>query len=68
MHKFARFTVPAKAVLASLAVAAGSAHAALPTDVKTALDTAKTDGVEAAGIVLVAIVAIYAFKLIRRAL
>lgn len=68
MNNFARFTVPVKFALASLAVAAGSAHAALPADVKTALDTAKSDGVEAAGIVLVAIVAIYAFKLIRRAL
>ncbi|ATH82093.1 hypothetical protein CO724_13370 [Ectopseudomonas mendocina] len=44
------------------------AHAALPEGVTAALNTAKTDGVEVAGIVLGVIIAIAAFKFIRRAL
>lgn len=56
------------ALLASVALMVGQAHAALPAGVTTALDEAKTDGVEAAGLVLVAIIGIYAIKLIRRAL
>lgn len=44
------------------------AHAALPAGVDTALEAAKTDGVEVAGIVLGVIIAIAAFKFIRRAL
>lgn len=44
------------------------AQAALPTGVTDALDAAKTDGVEVAGIVLGVIIAIAAFKFIRRAL
>ncbi|KJU76577.1 hypothetical protein N619_28535 [Ectopseudomonas oleovorans] len=44
------------------------AHAALPTGVTDALDAAKLDGVEVAGIVLGVIIAIAAFKFIRRAL
>lgn len=44
------------------------AHAALSTDVTTALDTAKTDGVAIGGLVLAVIIAIAAFKYLRRAL
>lgn len=44
------------------------AHAELPTGVTDALDGAKTDGVQVAGIVLGVIIAIAAFKFIRRAL
>lgn len=44
------------------------AHAALPTGVTTALTDAQVDGVEVAGIVLGVIIAIAAFKFIRRAL
>ncbi|MAE23959.1 MULTISPECIES: major capsid protein [unclassified Pseudomonas] len=44
------------------------AHAALPTGVTTALTDAQADGVEVAGIVLGVIIAIAAFKFIRRAL
>ena len=54
--------------VAGLGLAAGHAFAALPAEVTTALQAAKTDGVEAAGLVLVAIIGIYAIKLIRRAL
>lgn len=44
------------------------AHAALGTDVTDALDTAKTDGVALGGLVLAVIIAIAAFKYLRRAL
>jgi len=44
------------------------ASAAIPAGVQTALDTAESDGVAIAGIVLGVIVAIAAFKYIRRAL
>lgn len=50
------------------ALAAGSAFAAVPTEVTTALSDAKTDGVTVATAILVAVVAIYAFKLMRKAL
>lgn len=42
--------------------------AAVPAGVTTALETASTDGVTIAGVVLGVIVAIAAFKYIRRAL
>lgn len=54
--------------VAASIVGAQSALAALPADASTALDTAKTDGVAVAGIVLGIIIAIAAFKYIRRAL
>lgn len=44
------------------------AHAALDADVTAALDTAKTDGVAIGGLVLAVIIAIAAFKYLRRAL
>lgn len=44
------------------------ANAALPEGVTTALTDAQTDGVTVAGIVLGVIIAIAAFKFIRRAL
>ena len=53
---------------AALAVYGMASHAALSTEITTALGDVKTDGMAAAGLVLVAIVAIYAIKLIRRAL
>lgn len=57
------------AALAAMAtVAAGNAMAAVPAEVSTALGDAKTDGVTVASAVLVAIVAIFAFKLMRRGL
>lgn len=48
------------------AVISASSHAALSQDVTTALDTAKTDGVALATAVLVVIIAIAAFKLLRK--
>lgn len=53
---------------AALAVMGTSAFAAVPEAVKTAISTAQTDAVEVAGLVFAAIVAVYAFKLLRRAL
>lgn len=53
--------VPA-AVLAS----AGSAFAAVPTEVSTALTDMKADALTVAGLVLVAIIAIAAFKFMRK--
>lgn len=44
------------------------AHAALPADAETALTDAQADGIKVAGIVLGIIIAIAAFKYIRRAL
>lgn len=56
------------AAVSVLALGAGQAMAAVPTEVTAALDTAKADGVTVAGIVLVVIIAIAAFKFIRKAL
>ncbi|MDZ4190412.1 MAG: major capsid protein [Pseudomonas sp.] len=56
------------AVAAVGLLAAQQAHAALPTGVTTALTDAQADGVEIAGIVLGVIIAIAAFKYLRRAL
>lgn len=57
-----------QALLAGLSVFATNTFAAVPADVTTSLTTAKTDGVTVAGVVLGVIVAIAAFKYIRRAL
>lgn len=56
------------AVAAVGLLAAQQANAALPTGVTTALTDAQADGVEIAGIVLGVIIAIAAFKYLRRAL
>lgn len=53
---------------AALAMYGMASQAALSTEVTTALADVKTDGVSASSLVLVAIVAIFAIKLIRRAL
>ena len=47
---------------------AGSAFAAVPAEVTTALGDMKTDGLAVAGLVLVAIIAITAVKFIRKGL
>jgi len=46
----------------------GAVLAAVPADVTTAIETAETDGVAVATAVLVAIVALFGFRLMRRAL
>lgn len=65
---FKNKTNAVRALVASGAVAAGNAMAAVPADVATALSDAKTDGIVVATAVLIAIVAIYAFKLMRKGL
>lgn len=56
-------------VLAGLALTTAgvsSAMAAVPAEVTAALGDAKTDGVTVAGLFLVAVIAIYAFMLMRK--
>lgn len=66
MNKFARhLRVPS---IAALVAGGVSAHAALPGDVSTALDGLKADGVSMATAVLLAIVAIFAIKFLRKGL
>ena len=55
-----------RSLVAAGALAAGSAFAAVPADVTTALTDAKADGISVAGLVLIAVIAMYAFKLMRR--
>lgn len=54
--------------VAPLLAFAGSAFAEVPASVTTALSDAQTDGVTIATAVFVAIVAMYAFKLMRKGL
>ena len=56
------------AVPAVVAATAGSAYAAVPANVQTALDDLSADALTVAGIVLAAVVAVYAFKFIRKGL
>lgn len=56
------------AVSATGLMLAQQAYAALPADAETALSDAQADGIKVAGIVLGIIIAIAAFKYIRRAL
>lgn len=53
--------------VASLAATTGSAFAAVPTEVSTALGDAKTDAVAVAGLALVIVIGIAAIKYMRRA-
>lgn len=61
------FTASAVLVTSTILVSQ-QAVAAVPTEVTAALDSAKADGVTVAGVVLVVIIAIAAFKFIRKAL
>jgi len=56
------------AIPAALIASATSAMAAVPADVTTALGDLKTDALAVATAVLLAIVAVYAFKFIRKGL
>lgn len=64
MNKLARI-VPA---VAGFSLIGSGAHAAVPTEVTTALTALSTDALTVAGVVLAAIVAVYAFKFIRKGL
>lgn len=61
-----RRSLGASAAVGLLAVQ--QAHAALPAGVETAITDAQVDGTTLAGLVLAVIIAIAAFKYIRRAL
>ncbi len=63
MTKFTRF-----AIVPALAAAAVSAQAAVPTEVTTALTDMKADGLTVASAVLVAVIALYAIKFMRKGL
>lgn len=54
------------AVAGSALMVAQSARAAVPTEVDTALGSMKADGVSMATIVLVAIIAVFAIKFLRK--
>lgn len=66
MTKFAKTRLAL--VPAAVLGAVGSAHAAIPAEVQTALDALSADALTVAGIVLAAVVAVYAFKFIRKGL
>jgi len=55
-------------VISGLSLVAGQAFAAVPASVTTALSDAQTDGITIATAVFVAIVAMFAFKLMRKGL
>lgn len=67
MNRFNLQTIRFAAVAAATSLAV-SAHAAIPTGVQTALDDLSTDALTVAGIVLAAVVAVFAFKFIRKGL
>lgn len=68
MNKRFRFVARVAAVPAALAVMAGSAMAAIPADVSTGLTDMKSDGAAMATGVLLAIVAVFTLKFLRRGL
>ena len=61
----ARIAAP---VSGALLMVGTSAHAAIPAGVQTALDDLGTDALTVAGIVLAAVVGVFAFKFIRKGL
>lgn len=54
------------AILAAVAATISPAFAAVPAEVTTALTDMKADGLEIAGVVLVAVIALFAFKFMRK--
>lgn len=55
-------------VAATVATVSVAAQAAVPAEVTTALGTIQADALTVAGVVLVAIVAVFAFKFLRKGL
>ena len=66
MNRFKSISARLALVPAATLAAAGAAHAAVPTDVTGALGTMKDDALVVAGLVLVAIIAVAAFKFMRK--
>lgn len=56
------------AVLSGFAASAGTAIAAVPTEVTTALSDGKTDAVTVAGLALAIVIGVAAIKYMRRAI
>lgn len=67
MNKFATLVRSPRAALAALSLSAGSAFAAVPADVTSAMSEGKTDALTVGGLALVIIIAIAAIKYMRRA-
>lgn len=65
---FNKFRAVPAVVGGALVVAGASAHAALPENVSAALTNLGTDALQVAGIILAAIVTVYALKFIRKGL
>ena len=66
MNRFKSLSARLALVPAATIAAAGAAHAAVPTDVTDALGAMKDDALVVAGLVLVAIIAVAAFKFMRK--
>lgn len=64
MTKFVKTRLAA--VPAFVLATAGAAHAAVPAEVSTALAEMKSDAMTVAGLVLVAIIVVAAFKFMRK--
>jgi len=56
------------ALVSGVSAIGGAAMAAVPADVTTALSSIQADALTVAGVVLVAIVAVFAFKFLRKGL
>lgn len=56
------------AIVSIITAATASAHAAVPAVVEAALADLSVDALKVAGIVLAAVVAVYAFKFMRKGL
>lgn len=67
-HMATRARKLAAPAVAGIGALAASAFAAVPTEVTTELGNAKTDGVSVATLVLVAVIALFAFKFMRKGL
>lgn len=65
MNKFTRFALFPSTLIAGFAT---SAMAEVPANVTTALTSLQADALTVAGVILAAIVAVYAFKFIRKGL
>ena len=66
MNRFKSISARLALVPAATLAAAGAAHAAVPTDVTDALVVMKDDALVVAGLVLIAFIAVAAFKFMRK--
>ena len=66
MNRFKSISARLALVPAATLAAAGAAHAAVPTEVTDALSDMKIDALVVAGMVLVAFIAVAAFKFMRK--